>query len=83
MQGSLAPQNTEVYLQLKTEYLKMVLHPLFTTVLASQSTNLWFVLQNLLFSLGPEVYWTQRRTRLVIRMMELQTAWIDSICLVS
>lgn len=83
LQGSLAPQHTEVYLQLKTEYLKMVLDQQLAAMVAGPSTRTWLILQEVLFSLGPEMYWSHRRTLLVIRTMELQTAWLDSICLVS
>ena len=83
VQGSLAPQNAEIYLQLKTEYLKMVPHPLLAAVAASVSRRVWLIMQEVLFALGPQVYWSQRRTLLVIRTIETQTAWLDSICLVS
>lgn len=83
LQGSLAPQHTEIYLQLKTEYLKMMPHPLLAAVAGNASTRTWLILQEVLFSLGPEMYWSRRRTLLVVRTMELQTAWLDSICLVS
>lgn len=79
LQGSLAPQHTETYLQLMTEYIKMVPHPLLA---AGGGTTTWLLLQEVLFSLGPAMYWSHRRTLLVIRTIELQTAWLDTICLV-
>ena len=83
LQGSLAPQHTEIYLQLTTEYLKMVPHPLLAAMVTSASTRTWLILQEVLLSLGPEMYWSQRRTLLVIRTMEMQTAWLNTMCLVS
>ena len=82
LQGSLAPQHTEIYLQLQTEYLKMVPDPLLAAMVANASKRTWLILQEVLSSLGPEMYWSRRRTLLVIRTMELQAAWLDSICLV-
>lgn len=71
-----------MFLQLKAEYLRMVAEPNLAALIA-RSARTWVVMRDVLFSLGPEAYWSQRRLLLVIRTMELQTAWLDSICLVS
>lgn len=60
----------------------MVPDPNLAALLA-RSARTWLVMRDVLFSLGPEAYWSQRRLLLVIRTMELQTAWLDSISLVS
>ena len=79
-QGSLAPRNTEIYLQLKAQYIRLVPEPMLAALVASKSGQIWQAMREVLSSLGPEMYWSQRRLLLVIRTMELQTAWLDSIC---
>lgn len=71
-------QNMEDYLQLLTVYIKSVPDPQVALQMLTDSAQHWVLLQHELLSLGPVALWTQRRTLLMVKLLQLQTAWLNS-----
>ena len=66
------------YLQLLTVYIESIPDPQVASQMLTDSAQHWVLLQHGVLSLGPVGFWTQRRTLLMVKLLQLQTAWLNS-----